>query len=533
MTESKTILMVAAENDALPNAKVGGIGDVVRDLPQALAQEGCTIHVITPSYGVLHQLPGTSQVTRFPVEFAGSVKNVGLYQVPLEATRLRLTAADDTRIYQWVLDHPSFYPCGPGHVYCNDGSDRPFATDANKYAMFCAAVGQAILNQCFGRLDVIHLHDWHAAILTVLREYDPHYVRLKSIATVYSIHNLSLQGIRPLKADPSSLQAWFPALVYDQTTVCDPRVTHCFNPVRAAIQLADKVHAVSPTYADEIQRPSHPENFVYGGEGLEADLVSAQRQQRLIGILNGCDYPPKSTNAKLSKARVVPIIRDALVSWVSRSQVVDSAHWIAKERLDAWQQKKERGFLVTSVGRLTDQKVRLLRFEVEFLGKTQSVLEHLLDRLSDYGTLILLGSGDREYERFLLQVSGRNEHFIFMRGYSDTVSQALYSSGDLFLMPSSFEPCGISQMLAMRAGQPCLVHGVGGLNDTVIDGVSGFTFGGGSGSAQALDLIERFDDVLALAKDQPDKFASIGKAAGKARFTWTSVAREYLQSLYI
>src|SRR5690606_33542371 len=150
----------------------------------------------------------------------------------------------------------------------------------------------------------------------------------------------------------------------------------------------------------------------------------------------------------------------------------------------------------------------------------------------DKGTFILLGSGDPDYEKFLLETSAHCPNFIFLRGYSDELAQALYASGDLIVMPSSFEPCGISQMLAMRAGQLCLVHGVGGLNDTVIDGVSGFVFRGGNGDEQGEQMLDRFQEILVLNEETPKKLQSIGKAAAKARFTWESVAKEYLEKLY-
>lgn len=527
MTINKTILMMAAENDALPNAKVGGIGDVVRDLPNALAAQGCRVHVIIPSHGFLHR-SAAQELATFPVLFGGGVEQVKLYRwdTPGEGE------AEVPGVRQWVVDHPGFYPCGAGQIYCNDGNDRPFASDAGKYALFCAAVGQAILNESFGRVDILHLHDWHSAVLAVLREYDPHYARLQALHTVYSIHNLSLQGTRPMRGDASALETWFPRLQYDQAVICDPREMHCFNPMRAAIALADKVHAVSPTYAQEIQQPSQAAHHIYGGEGLETDLVAAAKQQRLEGILNGCEYPADAKYPKLNKTRLAAIIDEALLRWVAKSAVMLSAHWIARERLQQWCAKRERGLLVTSVGRITEQKVRLLRHQVTYQNKHQSVLQHLLELLGDQGVFLLLGSGDTDYEKFLQEVSGYCPNFIFLRGYSDELSQAIYNSGDLFIMPSSFEPCGISQMLAMRAGQPCLVHGVGGLNDTVIDDVNGFVFRGGNGDEQALQLLDRFGEVLQTSKKNPQRLQAIAMEAAKARFTWESVAAEYLQKLY-
>lgn len=524
--------MVAAENDALPDAKIGGIGDVVRDLPIALAEKDCHVNVVVPSYGYLHKMDAAEHVAHYTVFFAGMIEQVNLYRVPQAATRHATGTVVDERVVQWVIDHLAFSPCGVGRVYCNDSSDRPFATDASKYALFSAAVGQGVLNGCFGKLDVLHLHDWHAAVLAVLREFDPHYVKLKQLHTVYSVHNLALQGVRPFAGDVSSLRTWFAHLQYDQERICDPLITHCFNPMRAAIELVDKVHAVSPTYAEEIQHASHHEYGIYGGEGLEVHLRGAAEQQRLQGILNGCEYPEGISYAKLNKAALIDAMRSALVQWASRSAQLLSAHWLASQRLDSWRSKNERGFLVTSVGRITDQKVRILKSVMQYNGKRQSVLQHLLEALGNKGRFILLGSGDEAYQAFFLGMAGKNENFIYLQGYSDDLAQSLYKSGDLFLMPSSFEPCGISQMLAMRAGQPCLVHGVGGLNDTVVDGVNGFVFRGENEQEQGIQLIERFNDVLQLASEQPKTLMNIAKAAAKARFTWSSVADEYLMKLY-
>lgn len=524
--------MVAAENDALPKAKVGGIGDVVRDLPVSLAQQGCMVHVVVPSYGYLHKLEAAEHVVHYSVFFANSIEQVNVYRVPQAATRHSTGTDADERVMQWVVDHPALAPCGAGQVYCNDGDDRPFATDASKYALFCAAVGQGILNAVFGKLDVLHLHDWHTAVLAVLREYDPHYASLKPLHTVYSIHNLALQGVRPFKGDPSSLQTWFASLPYDAVSISDPVVTHCFNPMRAAIELADKVHAVSPTYAQEIQQPSHHQRGVYGGEGLEAHLLAAARQERLEGILNGCEYPDGASYTRLSKAALIETMQMALVQWAARSPQLLSAHWLANMRLQQWQAQKERGFVLTSVGRITEQKARILKAAVAYQGKRQSVLQHILDALDKRGTFILLGSGDQSYQNFFLEQAGSSRNFIYLQGYSDELSQAIYNSGDLFLMPSSFEPCGISQMLAMRAGQPCLVHGVGGLNDTVSDGVDGFVFKGDGEQEQGIALLERLHYVLQLVADRPKEFTAIAKAASSVRFSWTAVAQEYLAKLY-
>ncbi len=530
MVYNKQILMVAAENDALPNAKVGGIGDVLRDIPRALSQKGCLVNVVMPSHGHLHQLQGARRASHFPVEFRNDVTDVTLYKIPAASTRF--SNSSDEGVVYWVLHHPDFAPGGQPSIYCDDGPMQPFATDASKYALFSAACAQAILNQAFGQLDILHLHDWHAAMIAVLRAYAPHYQALQSIRTVYSIHNLSLQGVRPLQGDPSSLQEWFPSLNYDRLQICDPRAPHCINPMRAGIRLSDKVHAVSPTYAEEIQQPSRSAEFFYGGEGLEEDLTTAAREGRLLGILNGCEYPQDNSNAKTERGQLARVMGEVLLQWVARSIHVSSAHFLASDRLKRWEAAQQQGLLVTSIGRITEQKVRLLHHKVNYSGAYCSVLEHLLKRLDGLGTMILLGSGDGDYERFLQTLAGTYTNFIFLHGYSDALSHAIYTGGDLFLMPSSFEPCGISQMLSMRAGQPCLVHRVGGLTDTVVDGKTGFAFSGENGDEQGVNFIRRFEEVLELRRKTPKKYAAIGRAAAQVRFTWEHSAEQYVSHLY-
>jgi starch synthase len=199
-------------------------------------------------------------------------------------------------------------------------------------------------------------------------------------------------------------------------------------------------------------------------------------------------------------------------------------------RIAWWQTRGSRpGLLMSSVGRLTEQKVSLL---CERMADGRSCMEHLLQRLGEDGLLILLGSGDPEYEQFFAELGSTASNFIFLRGFSEALAEALYQAGDLFLMPSSFEPCGISQMLAMRAGQPCLVHAVGGLADTVRDGVDGFSFDGADTEEQVHRLLQRFAEVLALREQYPEHWQDVCEHAAAARFLWADIARAYDERLY-
>jgi starch synthase len=184
---------------------------------------------------------------------------------------------------------------------------------------------------------------------------------------------------------------------------------------------------------------------------------------------------------------------------------------------------------LTSVTRTVDQKIFLLR--AAGTGGL-SGLEGLLKIIADRGIYIVLGTGDKAYEDFLVETSARHPHFIFLNGYSDLCARMLYASGDLFVMPSSFEPCGISQMLAMRDGQPCLVHAVGGLKDTVQEGINGFAFEGETVERQVDGLIEAGRRAIGLKWINPVRWRAIRERAAASRFSWDRTVEEYEKKLY-
>ena len=516
------ILMISAENGALPNGKVGGIGDVVRDVPLALAERDCTVSVITPAYGSFNNLPGAKLKQSLSVLFAGKLQTVDLYHLN--------QTGSNANVHHYVVEHPLFSVSGAGKIYCNDPPGRPFASDASKFALFCAAVAEAINEDTFEKLDVLHCHDWHSAFLLILRNYQPRYKKLKTLHCAYTIHNLALQGIRPFKGDESSLEEWYGDFIYDAKLLGDPRWTDCINPMASAIRLADTVHAVSPSYAREILQPSDISLGHFGGEGLEQDLIKANAENRLFGILNGCVYPEKSSDMKKPAdwSELLQLMHNTVLLWASRSEALASAHFIALNTIKKLNAKRPK-MLLTSVGRITEQKVALLK---QPTSSGLPALHATLDALGDYGVLLMTGSGDSDYEQFLTETATRYNNFVFLRGYSDELGNALYESGDLFFMPSSFEPCGISQMLAMRAGQPCLVHQVGGLRDTVIDEINGYGFSGSNPTEQADALLATVQRVLKQHPKKSTKWQNICNAAAAARFEWIESIDAYLKQLY-
>ena len=374
--------------------------------------------------------------------------------------------------------------------------------------------------------NVVHLHDWHAAFYFLMRDFDPQYEPLQDIHTVFTIHNIAYQGTRPLAGHESSLAAWFPELTFETSIVRDPHVTDCVNPLALAIRSADRVSTVSPTYAKEIRRPSDPARGFFGGEGLEVQLENAARAERLVGILNGCEYNGNGSRQPRWQ-RILALIGDQVDTWAARDPE-DEAHALAVSRLASLPQQRPENVLV-SIGRLVRQKVSLF---LEPLPDGRSALEHIAERLGNDGILILLGSGETEYERRVVEIAARCDQLLFLRGYSETLADPLYRGGDLFLMPSSFEPCGISQMLAMRAAQPCVVHAVGGLCDTVADDKTGFVFSGDHPGEQAVQFVAAVNRALHLKSDDNDRWQTLCIRAASERFDWEQSARRTIEELY-
>ncbi len=521
------IAMIAAENGALQGGKVGGIGDVIRDVPIALSERGHHVSVITPGYQSLAKKNASSLLASVEVVFCGKPETVTIFRVDTPSVEVSENAGEPTH---YIFEHPLFASCGEGAIYCND-HEGPFATDAHKFALFCLAVCQSIVESRFESIDVLHLHDWHAALVAVLRRYMPAFKSLRAITTVYTIHNLSLQGVRPLTGHYSSLHSWYENLTLDLSLLQDPNYRDCVNLMRSGINLSDRVHAVSPNYAQEILLASDYSRGYIGGETLEKDLQRVSAEGKLFGILNGCDYrkPPAPHR---SRAQLLDLIEKTLMSWVGDQFVVPAAHFYAQLRIaQLRRRRKPIPTTLTSVGRVTAQKARLFIEEVsDEKGGRVSAIDSLLHNLGD-GLFIMIGSGEEKYEHFFTATMAKHNNFLFLQGFSEDLADALYAAGDLFLMPSSFEPCGISQMLAMRAGTPCIVHAVGGLSDTVVQGVNGFSFSGDTQQEQAENMLRAVHSACATTLN-PELWLALRRNASNARFSWDEVITRYINDLY-
>ncbi|NAS14231.1 glycogen synthase [Poritiphilus flavus] len=505
-------LFVAAENDAIPECKAGGMGDVVRDVPRQISERGDKVHVVVPAYSRLH-VNGTFR-TNLNFQLRGFTYTAELYEVPPKKEFRNIT--------HYVIHHPEIEAGDIAHIYHNDPTE-PFYTDAIKYFIFCTAVAEAIKQEVFGKLDVVHLHDWHTSLLLFLRRYHNSYSVLKELRFVYSIHNLAIQGIRPFDDNYSSVTNWFPQVDYDAAELLDYRYQDCINLMAVGIRLADAVHTVSPSYKEDILLPSAPPEFI-GGEGLEKDLQQANNEGRLFGILNGCNYK----NIRRAKKRTIyrNIIK-AIFLWLQEESKKYKAHFLAHtgEKVVPFLVNPPE-FICASVARLTEQKFY-------FFKRSPEALEEILKKLEKInGVFMLLGTGAPEYEKFLRQMSRENKNFIFINGQSEDVIDSIYFESDLYFMPSLFEPCGISQMLAMRNGHPVLVHNTGGLKDTVSHMKTGFKFDGDTYDEKISNMLKSFDEVLDIFLNDKKTWSEIRANAKKVRFTWEKSVDAYYKLLY-
>ena len=515
MKLKKHILFVAAENDGIIGCKAGGIGDVVRDAAQALGQKGYRVSIVTPAYGRLHLPVDKLADVEFP--FEGHLQQGELYEIE--------GRVPTPNVRHYVL-HSSYIKAGnlSGGIYNDDGPTDPFYTDAIKYAAFCTAVNQLILEDYFKQIDCLHLHDWHATFALVLKEYHPQFAALKAIRTVFTIHNIEYQGIRPFNYGNSSLQKWFPNLNYDEAKLVDPNYKDCFNLMAIGIRLADAIQVVSPSYAQEVLLPSKRPEFI-GGEGLEKDLLIAKKEGKLYGILNGADY--EKINTRIDQTELQNTLLLETFNWIQKSKNLPQSAFHAKQCAKLVKQFKQKPSIVlTSVSRLVDQKFYCWKNDQTSLKKILDILEE------KNGLYILLGSGLEVYENLFKQISEQYKCFVFLNGYSEKAANALYAGGNLFMMPSSFEPCGISQLLSMRDGQPCLVHSIGGLKDTVRHKKTGFQFDGKTMIEKDLNMVKVFEEALTIFFKKPKTWNKISKSAAKERFLWEDAVEQYLTKLY-
>ena len=467
------VLIAAAE--CAPLVKVGGLADVVGALPKYLKKLGVDARVIMPFHHQVKERYGdqVEHLFHFQVQLGWRSQYAGIEKLELDGTTIYLVDSE-------------FYFGGP--VYC--GGDF----EGEQYCFFTRAVLEALPQLDFD-VRVLHCNDWHTAMMPFLVKTQYGGKMQGDLRTVLTIHNLYFQGrfshgfMRDvLDVDPA----------YATTEYIDHYGGA--NMLKAGIVFADKVNTVSPTYAREICDS-------YFGEGLDGVLRS--RGDDLSGILNGIDtdiWNPR-TDANIcacyseDNLQAKEQVRDALLTELGLDPL------------------GEQTKVIGMVGRLTPQKgIDLVR----------CVLDEIME---EDVRVIVLGAGDYEFEEYLRGAENRHKgRLCSYIGYSAELSHRIYAGSDLFLMPSLFEPCGISQMIAMRYGTLPIVRETGGLKDTVMpyNEVTGEGNGFSFTNYKAHDMLYTIRYALQSLTDR-DVHLSLVKRAMASDFSFDRCARAYAE----
>ena len=479
---AKKLQIVFASAEAAPFVKTGGLGDVAGSLPEALVQAGADVIVMVPKYATIAD------------EFKAQMEHVGQFYVPLG---WRNEYCGMERI---VRDGVTYLFLDNEH-YFNRSYPYGFFDDGERFAFFSKAVCESLQYLPDGFMcDILHCNDWHTALAPVfLREFYMDMPLYRNVKTVFSIHNIAFQGqfTDMLLGDVLGMAHIEPAV---RQLRCDAR---SINYMQGALNYSDAITTVSPTYSWEIRTPEF-------GEGL--DGVLRRRENVLSGILNGLDL---KSNDPATDSRVH--------ANYSRDDRSGKAACKAALQAELGLEVRDDRPLMAMVTRLTRQK-------------GMDLVTYSLDRILSGGVQVaVLGTGDAEYEESLRYFERTYPGSMAARiEFDPYLSQRMYSGADMFLMPSLFEPCGLSQMIAMRYGTLPIVRETGGLKDTVIpynmftgEG-TGFTFTHFNGD-------EMGDAVFRAARtfwDDKDAWNKLIDNAMDADFSWTRSAAAYMDVYY-
>lgn len=463
-----------AASECAPFIKTGGLGDVAGELPRALAALGAEVHVFLPRYSCLAE---AEDMRRGPL--VGPVVSVALGWRQQRARIGRLTR--DGVTYHFV-DNDFYF--GRPYIY---GSGYE---DGERFAFFDKAVLESL--PALGlEPDVIHCNDWQTGMIPTLARLK--YPALKHVGLVYTIHNLKFQGLFPFPDvdDYLSLgEERFASGEFEFYGLC--------SFMKAGILYADRITTVSPSYAREIQTEYYGERM----DGLLRDRSGA-----LTGIVNGVGGSGPESEPEIAAN-------------YSAADLSGKAVCKAALQRELGLEENAGAPLIGMVTRLTEQK-------------GMPLIQRVIEELMGTGVqLAVLGSGDREYTDFLEWASWRFPGRVAARhGLDSALAKRIYAGADMYLMPSRFEPCGISQLIALRFGAVPLVRETGGLRDTVepynkyTNVGDGFSFA----NYNAHEMLGCVETACRLYRDDPAAWRALVARAMQADHSWNASAERYME----
>lgn len=474
------VLFITSES--VPFAKTGGLADVAYALPKALKAEGTDISVIMPLY------------KNIPLSCKDSMKFIKKFEVKMNWRN------QYAGIFEYDLDGVKYYFIDNEYYFKRDGYDQSngyygYFDDGERFSYFCKAVVEFIIHMS-DKPDIIHANDWHSGMVPLLLK-DQQYADcgLEDIKSIYTIHNMKYQGLftKNLLGDMLDL---------DMGYFCEDCLEYENNIsfMKAGILYSDIVTTVSPNYAKEIQTD-------YYGEGLGG--LTRKVKDKLHGIVNGIDYDIYDSKT------------DKLI-YNNYSQNDMSNKSLNKTLLQRLLRLKQDVNIpmITMVTRLVEEK------GLDLIG-------HIIDELMlEDVQLVILGTGNSKYEEMFKSFESYYPEKISANIYFDNkLAHKLYSSADLFLMPSQIEPCGIGQLIAMRYGTLPIVRKAGGLKDTV-EPYNKYT-GEGTGFSflnfNAHELLFTVKEALDIYNNKKDIWDKLVSNAMNKDLSWVNSADEYIR----
>jgi starch synthase len=474
------VLYIATE--CKPFSKAGGIGDVTGELPPALKKLGIDIEIVTPWYGSMNVAE-----RRIPCHGHDAV-SVGVIPSHLDGVPLNFVKS------------PDYFEGRYGSVYV-DSHNVPFYDDTLRFSFFSKACLELIREK---KPDIVHVNDWGLSYVFAFME-------LAGLVSgkVITVHNIGYQGNIARSRIPGTEMESILNSKTIEPLYHDPRPEwNSVNALRLGLELCDCAHTVSPQYAKEMLEPEDRKRYFEGGKGLETVTNRLHNEGRLVGILNGFNYRLSPTRSEFEKC---------LEAKAECRRHISSAF------------AEPDAFLVGFVGRAVEQKFKLLTEKLD----GRPVMEHLLEIPGV--NVCVLATGLPKYERFI-------KHYSRRKNYSATLAflpgkaREICLGSDLFLMPSLYEPCGITQMEALSNATPPLVRATGGLVDTVkphtVRNGTGFVFDGATKKQVLRNLVASVREARDMYVNVPDRYRALQERGFKQRFTWANAAKQYVSEIY-
>ncbi len=472
MKQAEKLKILIVSSEAAPFVKSGGLGDVVGLLPKALRKLGADVRVVIPKF---RKIKNENYI---------DVEYLGCFDVKLGwRTQKAGVLFKNGEVPTYFIENDFYF--GRDELYGYDD-------DNERFAFFSKAVLDMLPFADFVP-DIIHCNDWQTGpVPMLLRETYKKITYLKDIKTIYTIHNLQYQG----NFDPSSMEMLdLPWYLYDNGTV---EFYGRMSYMKAGLVYADIISTVSETYADEIQT----EEYGYGFDGI----IRAGKD-RLRGIINGIDY--ETNNPETDKRIDVNYSAD-------NAEAKKENKRLLQERLGLEQRDVP---MICMISRLADQK-------------GLDILANAMERLMQNDIqFVILGTGEKRYEDMFRYYENRwKGRFCSCIMFDDTLAQKIYASGDMFLMPSRFEPCGLGQMFSLRYGTVPVVRKTGGLADSVEQ----FNRETGTGNGflfetyDAEGILWAVGEALKIYTDT-DKWNTLVKNCMNTKLSWSDSAEKYME----